>query len=117
TRAKREWSSDVCSSDLVQLIHDEYKKNIKDVTHFTVEVGWRKQYCSIKELKLDKVTYYFIDNLYYFDRPTLYDYEDDAERFAFFQLAAIEMLEVVDYIPDIFHVNDWQTAVIPVLLK
>lgn len=101
----------------VQLIPDEYKKNIKDVTHFTVEVGWRKQYCGIKELKLDKVTYYFIDNLYYFDRPTLYDYEDDAERFAFFQLAAIEMLEVVDYIPDIFHVNDWQTAVIPVLLK
>ena len=101
----------------VQLIPNEYKDKIKDVTHFTVEVGWRQQYCGIKQLKLNKVTYYFIDNLYYFDRPTLYDYEDDAERFAYFQLAAIEMLEVVDYIPDIFHVNDWQTAVIPVLLK
>ena len=101
----------------VQLIPDKYKEKIKDVTNFTVEVGWRNQYCGIKELKLQGVTYYFIDNLYYFDRPSLYDYEDEAERFAFFQLAAIEMLEVIDYIPDIFHVNDWQTAVIPVLLK
>lgn len=101
----------------VQLIPNEYKEQMEDVTNFTVEVGWRKQYCGIKELKQNGVTYYFIDNLYYFDRPTLYGYDDEAERFAFFQLAAIEMLEVVDYIPEILHVNDWQTAVIPVLLK
>lgn len=101
----------------VQLIPNEHKEQMKDVANFTVEVGWRKQYCGIKELKQNGVTYYFIDNLYYFDRPTLYGYGDEAERFAFFQLAAIEMLEVVDYIPEIFHVNDWQTAVIPVLLK
>jgi len=101
----------------VQQMDAEYKEQLEDVDDFIIEVGWRKQYTGIKQLKKDGVIYYFIDNLFYFDRPGLYGYGDDAERFAFFQQAAIEMLEVVDYIPDVFHVNDWQTAVIPVLLK
>lgn len=100
-----------------QLVPEKYKEQLEDITDFTVEVGWRDQYCGIKELIMDDVTYYFIDNEFYFGRDSLYGYGDDAERFAFFQLAAIEMMEVVDYIPDVFHVNDWQTAVIPVLLK
>lgn len=115
--AKQEHKVKVVLPYFVQLIPEEYKEQMKDVANFTVEVGWRNQYCGIKTLKQNGVTYYFIDNLYYFDRPALYGYDDDAERFAFFQLAAIEMLEVIDYIPEIFHVNDWQTAVIPVLLK
>jgi len=115
--AKQEHEVKVVLPYFVQLIPEEYKEQMKDVANFTVEVGWRNQYCGIKALKQNNVTYYFIDNLYYFDRPALYGYDDDAERFAFFQLAAIEMLEVIDYIPEIFHVNDWQTAVIPVLLK
>lgn len=101
----------------LQKIPEEYKEEMEDVINFEVEVGWRNVYCGIKKLKKDQVTYYFIDNEFYFARDNLYDYGDDAERFAFFQLAAIEMLEVLDFFPDIFHVNDWQTAVIPVLLK
>lgn len=100
-----------------QLIPERYKKKMKDLAQFEIEMGWRKQYVGIKNLKQDGVNYYFIDNEFYFNREDLYGYGDDAERFAYFQLAAIEMLEVIDYIPDIFHVNDWQTAVIPVLLK
>jgi starch synthase len=101
----------------VQKMDEETKAQLVDVTDFTVEVGWRKQYCGIKKLEKDSVTYYFIDNLFYFDRSELYDYGDDGERFAFFQQAAIEMLEKIDFIPDVLHVNDWQTAMIPVLLK
>lgn len=100
-----------------QLMPEEYKEQLEDVSVFTVEVGWRNQYCGIKQLVMDNVTYYFIDNEFYFGREGLYGYGDEAERFAYFQLAAIEMMEVVDYIPDVYHVNDWQTAVIPVLLK
>lgn len=100
-----------------RLIPDEFKEKVKDTHQFEVELGWRKQYVGIKKLIKDRVSYYFIDNEYYFDRDGLYGYGDDAERFAYFQLAAIELMEVVDYIPDVFHVNDWQTAVIPVLLK
>lgn len=115
--AKKEHEVRVVLPYFKQLIPDQYKEQVEDIAVFTVEVGWRNQYVGIKQLVKDKVTYYFIDNEYYFDRTDLYGYDDDAERFAYFQLAAIEMLEVVDYIPDIFHVNDWQTAVIPVLLK
>lgn len=100
-----------------QQFPDRLKEELEDIAEFTVEMGWREVYVGIKRLKQDGVTYYFIDNLDYFNRGALYGYDDDAERFAFFQLAAIEMLEVIDYIPEIFHVNDWQTAVIPVLLK
>ncbi len=100
-----------------QLVPDQYKEKIEDIAQFTVKQGWREKYCGIKQLVQDDVTYYFIDNEFYFGREKLYGYGDDAERFSYFQLAAIEMMEVVDYIPDVFHVNDWQTAVIPVLLK
>ncbi|MCC5889191.1 MAG: glycogen synthase GlgA [Alkalibacterium sp.] len=101
----------------VQKLSREVQDELEDVTSFTVEVGWRNQHCGIKQLKRDGVIYYFVDNLFYFDRENLYDYGDDGERFAFFQQAVIEMLETIDFIPDILHVNDWQTAMIPVLLK
>lgn len=64
---------------------DKYKNQLKDVFNFEVNVGWRKQYCGVKRLDMDKVTYYFIDSLYYFDREALYGYYDDGERFAFFK--------------------------------
>lgn len=94
-----------------------YQERLEDCFSFEVAVGWRKQYCGIKKLQLDQVTYYFIDNLYYFGRENIYGYYDDGERFAFFQLAVIEMMERVDFIPDVLHVNDYHTAMIPFLLK
>ncbi|WP_207694872.1 starch synthase [Enterococcus sp. DIV0212c] len=96
---------------------DLYKNQCEDVIDFYVDVGWRHQYCGIKRLQLNGVTYYFIDNLYYFDRENLYGYYDDGERFAFFSLAIIEMLEKINFIPDVVHVNDFHTAMIPFLLK
>lgn len=94
-----------------------YQEQLEDCFSFEVAVGWRKQYCGIKKLQLDEVTYFFIDNLYYFGREKIYDFYDDGERFAFFQLAVIEMMERVDFIPDVLHVNDYHTAMIPFLLK
>lgn len=95
----------------------KYKEQCEDVLNFTVTVGWRKQYCGVKRLELNGVTYYFIDSLYYFDRESLYGYYDDGERFAFFQMAVIELMEKIDFIPDVLHVNDYHTAMIPFLLK
>ncbi|WP_025729753.1 glycogen synthase GlgA [Atopobacter phocae] len=95
----------------------QYKEQCEDLFYFYVQVGWRRQYCGVKQLQLNGVTYYFIDNLYYFDRDGLYGYFDDGERFAFFQMALIEMMERIDFIPDILHVNDYHTAMVPFLLK
>lgn len=94
-----------------------YQAQLQEVTHFYVHMGRRDAYVGVKTLVRDEVTYYFIDNHDYFDRPNgLYGYDDDGERFGFFDLAVIEMMQQIDFIPNIIHVNDWQTAMIPVLL-
>ena len=63
------------------------------------------------------MTYYLIDNQYYFKRGSLYGHFDDAERFAFFSRAILEMLPYIDYKPDVIHANDWQTALVPVYYR
>ena len=63
------------------------------------------------------VKYYFIDNEYYFKRDNFYGYFDDAERFAFFSKAAIDVMIFIDEIPDIIHVHDWQAGMLPIYLR
>ena len=67
--------------------------------------------CSRREN--DGVTFYFIDNEYYFKRSGLYGFYDDGERVAFFARAILEMLFYTDFEPDIINCNDWQTALTP----
>lgn len=62
---------------------------LKDIT---VEVGWRKQYCGIYTIQVGKVTYYLLDNPYYFMRDGMYGFYDDCERFVFFSRAVLEIL-------------------------
>ncbi|MBR0534867.1 MAG: glycogen synthase GlgA [Clostridia bacterium] len=95
-------------------IKQELKDTMKFVTSICVPVAWRRQYCGIFEAKSGGVIYYLLDNQYYFKRDTLYGYYDDAERFAFFSRAILEMLPHIDFKPDIIHCNDWQTALTPV---
>lgn len=101
---------------LYDTISDELRSTMQFVTSITVPVAWRRQYCGIFEAKHDGVIYYFIDNQYYFKRGVLYGNYDDAERFAFFSRAVLEMIPHIDFVPDIIHCNDWQTALIPVFL-
>lgn len=98
-------------------IHARYRDKMKHVTEFSVNVSYRQQYCGVDSLKIDGITYYFIDNMYYFDREGAYGYIDDGERFSFFSQAVIEAMEKIGFIPDVLHVNDWHTAIIPLLLK
>ncbi len=65
---------------------------------------------------------YLIDHPGFFDRAGLYgegdeDYPDNARRYAFFCQAALWMLKGLEWIPDIVHCNDWQTALAPVYLR
>lgn len=92
-----------------------YKKTMRKVADFTVKVGWRNQYCGILELSLNGVTYYFIDNEYYFKRDGLYGYFDDGERFAFFNRAVLEAIAHLNFSPEIIHCHDWHTGMIPFL--
>lgn len=103
---------------VVMPLYDNIKQELKDsmkfITSISVPVAWRRQYCGIFEAKSGGVIYYLLDNQYYFKRDSLYGYYDDAERFAFFSRAILEIIPHIDFKPDIIHCNDWQTALTPV---
>ena len=99
---------------LYECISEEMRAQMKFITSITVPVAWRRQYCGIFEAHVNGVIYYFIDNQYYFKRRELYGHYDDAERFAFFSRAVLEIIPYIDFTPDVIHCNDWQTAMVPV---
>ena len=94
---------------------------VEQVAQFYVALGWRRQYVGVMKLtnRTDGVQVYFIDNDYYFGRRdgAIYGSMDDGERFAFFSKACMDAMVAVDYIPDVIQCNDWQTALVPTLLK
>lgn len=97
-------------------IKDAFKNGFRFVGSTFVDLSWRRQYVGVYEANYDGVTYYFIDNEYYFKRKGLYGHFDDGERFAFFSKAVLEVLPLIGFFPDILHCNDWHTALLPVYL-
>lgn len=87
------------------------------IGNIRVPLAWRSQYCGVFRAERDGVTYYFLDNEQYFDRDGCYGHFDDGERFAFFSKAVMEVLELIDFEPDIIHAHDWHTALVPIYLK
>ncbi len=98
-------------------VSDAWRFMMKDEAVFNVRLSWRKIYCGVKSLVKDGVTYYFIDNEYYFKRGALYGFFDDGERYAYFCKAVMEMLVHIGFYPDILHANDWQSAMTVVYLN
>ena len=103
--------------------YDAIKKRgfseITFVKSFYVHLSWRIQHVGLfkAESADGRLTYYFIDNEYYFAREGSYGYNDDGERFAYFSKAVLETLAQISWYPDCIHCNDWQTALIPVFLE
>ncbi|GGG09044.1 glycogen synthase GlgA [Paenibacillus abyssi] len=98
-------------------IPEEYTASMRYIQHIEVPVGWRQSYCGIFELVFDGVTFYFLDNEYYFGaRDGVYGHYDDAERFAFFNRAVLQVLPHIEFQPDIIHSHDWHTGMISPLL-
>jgi starch synthase len=95
----------------------EITSKLHFICSFDVHVKWRKQYCGIFSYEQDQVTYYFIDNQYYFDRLQMYGEMDDAERYAYFTHAFFKALETLNIQPELIHCHDWQTALIPLYIK
>ena len=95
----------------------QYKNSMDFLGFIYVDLSWRHQYCGVLKLVNDDITYYFLDNEYYFNRSELYGDFDQAEQFTFFSKAIIEMLPLIGFKPDIIHCNDWQTGVVSLLMK
>lgn len=100
-----------------EAIPQEIAEAAKTIAVTEVQLGWRRQYCGIQEVVVDGVRFLLIDNEFYFKRGQLYGYGDEAERFVFFSVAVLEMLDKLGRMPDILHCHDWQTGLIPFLLK
>ena len=101
---------------LYEGISGKFRQTMRFLGSKTVSLGWRQQYAGVFECVYEGVTYYFIDNEYYFKRNTVYGHYDDGERFAFFSRAVLDVLPIIGFVPEIIHCNDWQTALIPVML-
>lgn len=95
------------------------KEKLNYRTNFYMDYNWKNVYVGIMEAVVDGITYYFIDNEYYFSGPK--PYCDDAlfeiEKYAFFCKAVLSSLPLISFRPDIIHCHDWQTGLIPVYLK
>ncbi len=103
---------------LYQEMPDACRKNLHHLADFEVEMGWRKQYCGVQSLEYGGVTYYFVDNRYYFGRPYVYGLGgDEYERYCFFCRAVLNALPKIGFQPDVLHCHDWQAGMIPALHK
>ncbi len=97
----------------------EYKDMLTYITNFYMEYNGQNTYVGIFKTEWEGVTYYFIDNEYYFsgNSPYTTDGKWDLERFIFFSRAVLSALPLIDFHPDIIHCHDWQTGLIPVYLN
>jgi starch synthase len=92
------------------------------VSSVSIALGEQMRFAAIGEgAPVKGVRYFFVDDPAYFDRAHLYgeksgDYPDNAERYALFSRAAIEFMKRV-WLPDVIHCHDWQTALVPLLLR
>lgn len=89
-----------------------------------VPMSYGERWCSVHRAIMPgtDIPVYFIEHDQYFNRPALYqwdgeDYDDNAERFAFFSRACCQLCKALHWSPDVIHTHDWQTALIPVYLK
>ncbi len=98
---------------LYSQISEEYKKAMKFLGYFYVDLGYRHQYAGVFTYKYKDVDYYFIDSEYYFKRDRIYGELDDGERFIFFSKAASMLPKFIDFKPDILHSNDWHSGFVP----
>ncbi|MEE4310679.1 MAG: glycogen synthase GlgA [candidate division KSB1 bacterium] len=91
-----------------------------------IQIGGKTEHAGLSATMLpgSDVKTYFVENDHYYDRPELYknpvsngDWDDNDQRFLFFNLAVLKSMETLNWVPDVIHCNDWQSSLIPLLLK
>ena len=99
-------------------MEQRFLPDLQFVCHFYVDLNWRRQYAGVFKAKYKGITYYFIDNEFYFAGNNPYNniYED-VEKFAYFSKAVLMALPLIDFQPDVIQCNDWQTGLVPVYLR
>lgn len=98
------------------------KAGASEAAKLRVPLGGAELECRILRAPLGGADAYLVDHPAFFDRAALYgeggkDYPDNAERYAFFSRAVLEACRVLRLAPTVFHAHDWQTGLVPALLK
>ena len=98
-------------------VKEAYGDQVQHMCDFHSSLGWRSQYVGLEKLQLDGVTYYFIDNEFYFGGPIYCGGDFEGEQYAYFTRAVMDALPLLDFDVRILHCNDWHTAMMPLLAK
>jgi len=102
---------------MYQCVKERFGSQLTRVLETQVTLGGVERYCGLLRGELNGVTVWFVDNEDFFLRPKLYGYDDDKLRFAWFCRAVIALLDRLDFVPEILHCNDWETALAVIYLK
>ncbi len=99
----------------------DIKKKFPDIEKgfydsFDFNMNWKNQGCGVFKVTNQGVDFYFVAMNEWFDRDGLYGYDDDIGRFAAFMMAVNTFITRHNDF-DVVHCNDWQTAVLPLLLR
>ena len=99
-------------------MNQKWKDQLEYMDHFYMNLAGEDRYVGILKYVQDGITFYFIDNEYYFNGFAPYDGDPrwNIEKFAFFSKAVLSILPVIDFRPELIHCHDWQTGLIPVYL-
>ena len=100
-------------------VKENYADQLELVSEFEINLGWRRQYVGLLKFRSRrrKLQFYFIDNEFYFGRDGAYGFGDDGERFAYYSKAVLSSMCLLGFQPDVLQCNDWQTALIPLLVR
>ena len=98
-------------------IKRKYQDELETVATTSVHLGWRQKYLGVETMVLDGVIYYFIDNEDYFGSDVYRGGDAENEQYLYFCKAVCEALSIIDFDPDVLHLNDWHTGMVPLLMK
>lgn len=98
-------------------VKEKYYDGMKYLDHIAIHSGYINEEANIYSYINEGIEYLFIENDTFFYRDGVYGFNDDAQRFSFFNVAVLEMMIKMDYYPDICHEHDYHAAVLPALCK
>jgi len=89
----------------------------EEVARFSVRTGDARTEAGLRSARIGDVPVYLVDKPDLYDRPKVYEYDDDGKRFGFFCKAILDLIPAADFWPDVIHTNDWHSALVPAFLR
>lgn len=98
-------------------IKEKFFERVTHVCDFYITFHHTSKYVGIEKLVYNDVVHYFVDNEEYFGDAVYRGDVAEGEQYAFFDRAVVEAASRIGFVPDIIHCNDWQTGMIPILIR